>query len=237
MKLVTLIALLSFSASAESLWGRGGASSSSSGASASCSSCVLLTGDQTVAGVKTFSSALTTSVASGSVAVQILSGSKVCLETGGLSCFTSDGTTMNATKKFNSADDLSTGGQLTVTQTISAGTGYKLGANVMMPTTAVTVTGFCTGSAPIAGSTKSFAHKITVGTSACTGISTGTVNLPTANVGWACTARNITTPASNVVAQTGTTTGTAVFTNYARTTGLAADWTANDNLLIDCIAF
>lgn len=66
---------------------------------------------------------------------------------------------------------------------------------------------------------------------------TGTITLPTATTGWVLYGQNITAPASNVIGQTGTTTTSATFTNYARTTGVAANWAANDNATFIAIAY
>lgn len=235
MKVALALLLMAGSAFAQSHGSRARLSSGGSAIATSCTSCVLLTTDQTVAGVKTFSSALTSSVASGSVAVQILSGSKLCLETGGLSCFSSDATTMTATKKFNSADDMSTGGKFTASQQVIATTGFYIGSNAMMPTTAATVSsGFCSSPAIVSGS-KGFAGKVTLGTSCAAG--TGVLGLPATNTCWVCTVRNITSPAGNVVAQTACSSTSATFANYSRTLGTALNWTDSEVLLYDCTGY
>lgn len=64
--------------------------------------------------------------------------------------------------------------------------------------------------------------------------STGAVGLPAAAHGWACTAADVTTPTGDLTQQTGSTTTTASFTNYVRTTGVAGAWTASDILQISC---
>lgn len=79
----------------------------------------------------------------------------------------------------------------------------------------------------------SAAFTVDVGTS-CTAITTLVVTLPAVTTRHACNARNITNPATSAPSQSAGTTTTATFTNYSRTTGLAADWTAGDDILIDC---
>lgn len=64
--------------------------------------------------------------------------------------------------------------------------------------------------------------------------STGVIALPLAAHGWACSSADVTTPATNLTQQTGSSTTTATFTNYVRTTGVAGAWTASDVLQIGC---
>lgn len=97
--------------------------------------------------------------------------------------------------------------------------------------------GCTTGSAQsISTSNGSAAFAITLGGATCG--STITLTMPAANTGWVCDAHDITTPASNVVDQTAGGSATAVtLTNYARTTGLAANFTAADVLAVKCSAY
>jgi hypothetical protein len=44
----------------------------------------------------------------------------------------------------------------------------------------------------------------------------------------------VTTPASNVPSQTGGSTTTVTLTNYARTTGLASNWTDSEVIRAKC---
>jgi len=105
-------------------------------------------------------------------------------------------------------------------------------ANVMTSATAPTVTGFGTGaSVPYNNGTTAFT--INVGTS--NSGSTGTINLPTAAHGWVChVSTNVST---NSVSQTGGTAATVVLSNFARTTGLASNWTDGDVLSCICFAY
>lgn len=100
--------------------------------------------------------------------------------------------------------------------------------------TAPTVSGFGT-SAAVVSHNGTCAFTVDVGTGGLA--STGTVNLPAANVGWVCNAQDVTTPAMYITSQTGGTTTTATFTNYSRTTGLATAWTASDVLRVSCMGY
>ena len=76
--------------------------------------------------------------------------------------------------------------------------------------------------------------QIDVGTS-CSGSQPIVLTLPATTVGWACTGRNISNPASSVPSSSGAvSTTSATITNYARTTGLAAAWTDGDDIEITC---
>lgn len=66
---------------------------------------------------------------------------------------------------------------------------------------------------------------------------TGTITLPAATTGWVVTLQNVTTPASFIISQTGGTQTTATFTCYSRTTGLAANWNANDHARCTAVAY
>ena len=85
----------------------------------------------------------------------------------------------------------------------------------------------------IAASTAAF--QVTVGTGA--GTSTGSVTMPTASNGWSCSVADVTTPATNMVQQTGSTTTSVTVTNYVRTTGVAGNFTNSDKLNFICGAF
>jgi hypothetical protein len=94
--------------------------------------------------------------------------------------------------------------------------------------------GFCTSPSVVANN-GTWAFTINVG-SACA-VSTGTVGLPAATNGWVCDAHDVTTPASNIVEQSGGTTTTVVLTNYVRTTGVAGNFTSSDVLRVKCTAY
>lgn len=94
--------------------------------------------------------------------------------------------------------------------------------------------GFCT-SPSITAANGTAAFDILVG-SAC-GASIGTLTMPTATTGWVCQFHDVTTPASNVVEQTGGTVSTVTLTNYVRTTGVAGNFSSNDHVRGECTAY
>lgn len=95
--------------------------------------------------------------------------------------------------------------------------------------------GFCATAPAVVNPNGTWAFTINVGT-ACAS-SAGTLSMPAATNGWTCKADNTTTPASNVVYQTGGTASTVVLTNYVRTTGIAGNFTANDILRVMCHSY
>ena len=103
-------------------------------------------------------------------------------------------------------------------------------------TTPTISSGFCTG-ASVQFSNGTIAFQVGVGSSACTGIQTGVIGLPTAHHGWACNVRDVSAPGTYNPVQTGYTTTSATFKNYSRTSGALADWLATDALVIDCHGF
>jgi hypothetical protein len=110
------------------------------------------------------------------------------------------------------------------------------GTSPVMTNTAPTIAaGLCTSPA-VTSSNGTAAFLLTVGTS-CAGVSTGTLTMPAAATGWVCHFANVTAPASNVPSQTGGTTTSVTFTNYARTTGLAADFTASNAIRVMCSGY
>lgn len=88
------------------------------------------------------------------------------------------------------------------------------------------------GTLPSIVGTSPASVSVNVGTGAAA--STGVLNLPVATHGWACSVADVTTPATNLTQQTGSSTNSATFTNFVRTTGVAGPWNASDILQIDC---
>lgn len=102
--------------------------------------------------------------------------------------------------------------------------------------TAPVATTFCATSPSIPNNNGTAAFTINVGTSCSTSVGTITMS-PAAATGWVCSFADVTTPASNVVSQTGGTTTTVTVTNYARTTGIASNWTASEVIRAMCSAY
>lgn len=113
--------------------------------------------------------------------------------------------------------------------------GTRLLFSAMVPTIA---SGGCTtGSVQsVSQANGSAAFAITLGGATCG--STIVLTMPAANAGWVCDAHDITTPAGNVLDQTaGGSTTSVTLTNYARTTGLAANFTGGDVLAVKCLPY
>lgn len=125
------------------------------------------------------------------------------------------------------------GNSLDLVGSLDAGSVYLNGKLAFSSTAPTISSGFGTSPSITGGSAVAF--RVNVGTGGAA--STGVVALPTAINGWNCSVADVTTPDSNSTVQTASTTTTASFKNYARTTGLAAAWTASDILAISCIAF
>lgn len=105
-------------------------------------------------------------------------------------------------------------------------------AKVMVPTTAPTLSsGFCTSPALINGTASLFLWD--VGSACATGLGVITIGATAPN-GWHCDVVNLTNNATQYTIQTTSTTTTATFQNYVRTTGVAGNWTAGDDLSISC---
>lgn len=115
---------------------------------------------------------------------------------------------------------------------------YNNGGLVWSPTAPTIASGGCTtGSAQsVSQANGTAAFEITLGGATCG--STITLTLPAAAHKWVCDAHDITTPASNTVEQSAAASTTSVvLTNYARTTGLAANFTGADVLAVKCSAY
>jgi hypothetical protein len=107
-------------------------------------------------------------------------------------------------------------------------TAVSLVATNTAPTIA---SGFCTSPA-ILSNNGTYGFQIQIGTS-CAG-SVGVVTMPAAVHGWICKAENESATANNAVAQTSYTTTSITLTNFSRTTGFAANWSAADVIEVMC---
>jgi len=109
----------------------------------------------------------------------------------------------------------------------------SIGNNLVASTTLPTVSsGFGTGPTVLASST--FCFKVTVGTG---GAANGTISLPTAPNGWLSFAADVTSGSSLFLQLTGSTATSVTFTSYSVTTGAAANMSAGDVVLVNCIAY
>lgn len=108
----------------------------------------------------------------------------------------------------------------------------SMGGNLVMSATAPTIaSGF--GTSPTITGVNTAAFKVTVGSG---GAGSGVITLPAAPNGWVVYAQDITT-ASIFLQQTGSTTTSATLTSYSITTGLAANMTAGDAILMIAMAY
>ncbi len=159
-----------------------------------------------LAGAITVDKVITSSVASGSVAIQTTTGAKTCLGSAGVGCFTY---TATGPAVLN-----------------SVATGPV--ALAWSPTTP-TITGFGGTGAAVSFSNGTAMFDINVGTVAPG--NTGTITLPTAANGWTCHCYNkTTTSALNDIIVTSDTATTCVIAQIVIATGGAANWAASDHL-------
>jgi hypothetical protein len=173
--------------------------------------------------------------ASGSNAFLVqTTGARVKFGAGTLDFITSDGAIT-----LTSAGSFTVGGDLTLGATSDAffnrnarvvgNLGLSGGVLLVNGTTAPTVV--AGAGASVVNNNGTAAFTINLGGAA----GTGTITLPTATTGWVCYMQDVTNPDSTVIQQTGGSQTTVTFKSYSRTTGAAANWTAND--IMRCIAF
>lgn len=91
----------------------------------------------------------------------------------------------------------------------------------------------CTSPA-VSWSNGTAAFQIDVGTT-CAGVSTLVVTLPAVTNAWMCSAMNVTTSATAAIEMTASTTTSATFTNYTRTTGVVLVWVDGADVRISCL--
>ena len=109
----------------------------------------------------------------------------------------------------------------------------SIGSNLVASTTLPTISsGFGTSPTILANST--FCFKIVVGTG---GAASGTITLPTAPNGWLAFAADVTSGSTLFLQLTGSTATSVTFTSYSVTTGVAANMSAGDVVLVNCIAY
>jgi len=90
------------------------------------------------------------------------------------------------------------------------------------------------GTSPSITASNTFCFKVVVGTG---GAANGTITLPTAPNGWLGFAADVTNGNSLFLQLTGSTATSVTFTSYSVTTGAAANMSAGDVVLINCIAY
>jgi len=109
----------------------------------------------------------------------------------------------------------------------------SIGNNLVASTTLPTISsGF--GTSPTVTASNTFCFKVVVGTG---GAANGTISLPTAPNGWLAFAADVTSGSSLFLQLTGSTSTSVTFISYSVTTGAAANMSAGDVVLVNCIAY
>lgn len=106
------------------------------------------------------------------------------------------------------------------------------GCGCMYSTLPTLGSGWGTGATITASNTSAF--KITIGTGGSAG---GTINFPASTTGWVIQAWDITGANTLFLQQSGSTTTSASLTSFGITTGLPANMTAGDMILVMAMAF
>lgn len=198
-------------------------------ASGGSSSGASLTAIQTFTGANTFS-AMT--VFSNAVGIQLATGSYLSLDSGNtLTLRNASGSLELGGMIISAGDNTSDFGNASHRfRNIYAGTGIYMGAgNLALSGTAPTLSGFGGTGATVSNSNGSVAFEINVGTVAPG--NTGTINFPTATVGWVCRCYNKTTTSSvNEIIVTSDTASTCVIAQQVIATGSAANFAASDKI-------
>ena len=113
--------------------------------------------------------------------------------------------------------------------------GISLQSLALSATAPTIASGGCTGPA-VTNSNGVAAFKLTIGSS-CSGVSAVVLTMPAAANGWACSAQDITSNATNSVAQSAQSTTSVTLTSYSRTAGTALAWTAGDVVVGSCVGY
>jgi hypothetical protein len=110
----------------------------------------------------------------------------------------------------------------------------SLNGNLFATTSVLPVVSAGFGTNPTVTAVSTFAFKIVVGTG---GAANGTITLPAAPNGWLGFAADVTSGSTLFLQLTGSTSTTITFTSYSVTTGLAANMSAGDVVLVNAIAY
>ena len=109
-------------------------------------------------------------------------------------------------------------------------TSVSMGSILLLSNTAPTITSGFNTSPSITGTAATFS----VGTGTTAATNTAVIGLPTASNGWNCNGQDLSD--GGYINQTASTTTSASFKYYSRTTGLAINWPASVTLSFDCHA-
>ena len=109
----------------------------------------------------------------------------------------------------------------------------SMGGNLVASSTLPTISsGF--GTSPTITASNTLCFKVVVGTG---GAASGVISLPTAPNGWLGFAADVTSGTTLFLQLTASSATSVTFTSYSITTGLAANMTAGDVILINCFAY
>ena len=109
----------------------------------------------------------------------------------------------------------------------------SMGGNLVASSTLPTISsGF--GTSPTITASNTLCFKVVVGTG---GAASGVISLPTAPNGWLGFAADVTNGTALFLQLTASSATSVTFTSYSITTGLAANMTAGDVILINCFAY
>lgn len=198
-----------------------GSSGSSGGAS--------LTANQSFTGTNTFTQTINVQNA---VAMQLIAGNYLSFDVGNVITLRNASGVLEiggfAAPSADNASDL--GNSTHRFRNVYIGTGIYMGAgNLAFSGTAPTISGFGGTGASVSNNNGSVAFEINVGTVAPG--NTGTINFPTATVGWVCRCYNKTTTSSvNEIIVTSDTVSTCVIAQQVIATGSAANFAASDKI-------
>lgn len=113
-------------------------------------------------------------------------------------------------------------------------TALSLNNNLVATTATLPTIGSGFGTSPTISAVSTFVFKIVVGTG---GAANGSITLPTAPNGWLAFAADVTSGSTLFLQLTGSTATSVTFTSYSVTTGAAANMSAGDVILVNCIAY
>ena len=113
-------------------------------------------------------------------------------------------------------------------------TALSLNNNLVATTATLPTIASGFGTSPTISAVSTFAFKIVVGTG---GAANGSITLPTAPNGWLAFAADVTSGSTLFLQLTGSTATSVTFTSFSVTTGAAANMSAGDVILVNCIAY
>ena len=122
-------------------------------------------------------------------------------------------------------------GTLGVTGMTTVTGGLSLNQIAISPTQPTVASGFCT-SPVLTQYNGTFAFKLNVGTGCAA--SSGVITMPAAARGWTCKFNNVLHNSANDPEMSTFTPTSITITNYARTTGVASNFTDNDQITAQC---